>query len=116
MKRMRAYAAETETSLAVPASLTLAAVVLLLVRAKPYDPTAAVEAVYHALEHSRVVAGDEFETTKWVCIPVSMDVTDQFVDVGALLDNIGRWGCTVVAAALTEHPNRRSELFAGVCV
>ena len=38
-----------------------------------------------------------------------MEITSQFVDVGELIAKIGN-GCTIVASAVTDNPNRRSPL------
>lgn len=97
---------------------------------RPYDVDAAVERVYAVLKKTHVCTEDEYEascptihtatrrcdsrarakpqTSNWVCIPVSMEVSNQFVDIGELINSVGS-GCTVVAQAVTDNPNRRSK-------
>ena len=109
---MRLHAGSTTSvnayTAVAPVAATLFCASVLLYRARPYDAEAAVERVYQALRSIAVNTGEEYDTTKWVCIPVSMDVTNQFVDLSNLMKQINYWGCTVVASAVTDHPNRRN--------
>ena len=106
---MRLHTESTVAStLAIPVAASLLCAAVLLFRAKPYDVEATVERVYRALKTYTITAGQEYDTSKWVCIPVAMDVTNQFVDIGVLLEQVHRWGCTIIASAVTDHPNRRN--------
>jgi hypothetical protein len=43
-----------------------------------------------------------------VCLPLVLDVTTQYIDIGVLVGALGRRGATLVAEAVTDNPNGRN--------
>jgi len=84
--------------------------VLLWLRMRPYDVDAAVAATYVLLAaHDFACAPTrEYEDRNWVSLPLVMDVTTQYVDLGLLVGALARRGATLVAEAVTDNPNGRN--------
>ena len=87
-----------------------AVVVLLWRRTRPYDVDKAVAAMYVQLARLDVACAPsrEYENRHWVCLPLVLDVTTQYVDLVDLVRAVGKSGASLVAEAVTDNPNGRN--------
>lgn len=103
-------AAGHELGIAVLGVAGVTLLVLLWRRTRPYDVDAAVAATYVLLAAHDIACAPtrEYEDRNWVSLPLVLDVTTQYVDLGQLVGALARRGATLVAEAVTDNPNGRN--------
>jgi len=102
--------ADHDVSAIAVIAVAAAALVLLWQRTRPYDVDKAVAAMYVLLASLDIACAPsrEYENRHWVCLPLVLDVTTQYVDIGNLARALTKTGATLVAEAVTDNPNGRN--------